>query len=191
MIRGIIFDCFGVLAHGSLEYLRSMVAPERLEELNDFSVRSDRGFVSRDEYMKQVGLLLGKTPQEVDSIVRTQHFRSEVMIQWAGTLHGPYKTALLSNIGRSVIEELFTEDELHDLFDAAILSSEIGMVKPEPQVFEYAATQLSLLPEECVMIDDLVSNIEGAKAVGMHGIVFKDIEQCKAELAYIIGSTRA
>jgi len=154
-------------------------------------VRSDRGFVSRDEYMKQVGVLLGKTPQEVDSIVRTQHFRSEAMIQWAHSLHGPYKTALLSNIGRSVIEELFTQDELRALFDAAILSSEIGMVKPEPQVFEYAATQLGLAPEECVMIDDLAPNIEGAKAVGMQGIVFKDIEQCKAELARIIESVHA
>ncbi len=191
MIRGIIFDCFGVLAHGSLEYLRSLVAAEHLQELNDFSVRSDRGFVSRDDYMKQVGLLLGKTPQEVDNIVRTQHFRSEAMIQWAGTLHGSYRTALLSNIGRSVIEELFTEDELHALFDAAILSSEIGMVKPEPQAFEYAAAQLSLLPKECVMIDDLTSNIEGAKAVGMQGIVFKDIEQCKTELARILESTHA
>jgi putative hydrolase of the HAD superfamily len=186
VIRGIIFDCFGVLAHGSLDYLRSIVSPKHLQELNDFSIQSDKGLVSFDDYLQRVGEMLGKTPEEVNDILHTQRFRNEEMISLARSLHGHYKTALLSNIGRGVIQELFSEDELGELFDTVTLSSEVAMIKPDPEVYKYTATKLDLQPEECVMIDDILANVEGAKAAGMQAIVFGSRSQMQAELQAII-----
>jgi len=191
VIRGIIFDCFGVLAHGSLDYLRSIVPVEHLEELNAFSIRSDRGLVSYDDYLQQVGLLLSKTPHEVDDILHQQRFRNEEMIELVRSLHSHYKTALLSNIGRGVIRELFSDEELHGLFDTVTLSSEVAMIKPNPEVYEYTAAKLDLQPNECVMIDDIPANVIGAKATGMQAIVFRSRSQMEAELQAIISEGRA
>jgi len=185
VIRGIIFDCFGVLAHGSLDYLRSIVPPKHLQELNDFSIRSDRGFVSFDDYLERVGEMLGKTSEEVNDILHTQRFRNEEMISLARSLHGHYKTALLSNIGRGVIQELFSEGELGELFDTVTLSSEVAMIKPDPEVYKYTAMKLGLQPEECVMIDDIPANVEGARVAGMQAIVFGSRPQMEAELQTI------
>lgn len=186
MIRGIIFDCFGVLAHGSLDYLRSIVPSEHLEELNTFSIRSDRGLVSYDDYLQQVGLLLSKTPEDVDDILHQQRFRNEEMIGLVRSLRSHYKTALLSNIGRGVIRELFSDKELHELFDTVTLSSEVAMIKPDPEVYEYTAMKLDLQPDECVMIDDIPANVTGAKATGMQAIIFRSRSQMEAELQTII-----
>ncbi|MNT59631.1 Alpha-D-glucose-1-phosphate phosphatase YihX [compost metagenome] len=74
---------------------------------------------------------------------------------------------------------LFSPAEQAELFDVVVLSSDIGMTKPNPAIFEFTATKLGLLPEECIMIDDLLLNIEGAQQTGMKGVVYSTIEQAK------------
>lgn len=191
MIRGIIFDCFGVLCHGSLDYLRSIVPTEHLQELNDLSHSSDRGFLSEQEYVDRVGELLDKPGGEVRDIIQAQCIRNEDVIALASRLHGEYKTALLSNVGRGRINTLFTQDELTGVFDTVILSSEVGMVKPNADIYHLAAAKLGLEPSECVMIDDILRNVEGAKAVGMHGLVCSSAQQCETDLMSLLGVERA
>jgi epoxide hydrolase-like predicted phosphatase len=191
VIQGIIFDCFGVLCHGSLGYLRSVVAPDRLQALNDVSQRSDLGYVSRDEYRQQLGMLLDMSMSEIDTIIATQCVRSEQMISLARSLRGTYKTALLSNVGRGFIANVFTIEELEGLFDTVVLSSEVGMIKPEREIYELTADRLGVSPEACVMIDDLASNIQGAEAVGMRGIICANTRQCESELRQLLGGDHA
>ena len=171
MIRAIIFDCFGVLVHGSLDHLRSLAPPEHLTELNDLSHHSDYGYVTQAEYLQRVGELLGRSAAEIADIINSQYVRNEEMISLAHSLRGEYKTALLSNVGRGVIDRLFSAEELSALFDVVILSSEVGMVKPNPDIYELAARHLELTPDHCLMVDDLEANIAGAQAVGMTGVV--------------------
>ena len=182
MIRGVVFDCFGVLAHGYLDYLRSIVPPEHLQELNDLSHASDRGMITQKEYMYQAGGLLGVSPEEVEAIVRKQLLRIDEMTELIRSLRPQYKVAMLSNIGPGVMDELFPESERPELFDAVILSSEAGVVKPNREAFELAAQRLSLSPKECVMIDDLPVNVEGAQMAGMQGIICKSPAQCAEDL---------
>ena len=191
MIRGIIFDCFGVLCHGSLDYLRSIVPPQHLQELNDLSHSSDYGFLSEQEYVDAAGKLLGKTGSEVREIIQAQCIRNEDVIALASRLHGEYKTALLSNVGRGRINTLFTPDELMNVFDTVILSSEVGMVKPNADIYHLAATRLGLDLSECIMIDDILRNVDGAKAVGMHGLVCASAKQCETDLMNILEAQRA
>ncbi|MDT4860960.1 Phosphoglycolate phosphatase [compost metagenome] len=77
------------------------------------------------------------------------------------------------------MNRLFTPDEQAELFDAVVLSSDIGMTKPNPDIFTFTAIKLGVLPEECVMIDDLLVNIEGARQAGMKGVVYSTVEQAK------------
>jgi putative hydrolase of the HAD superfamily len=190
-VRGIIFDCFGVLCHGSLDYLRSITPREHIEELNDLSHASDYGYISSTEYAEKISEIIGRPANEIVKLTRAQRVRSDHMTKLVRSLRPRYKVAMLSNIGRGVINELFTPQELNELFDAVVLSSEVGMVKPNPEIYELVANQLGLLPEECVMIDDLPVNVTGAQMVGMSGVVCVSAKQCEVDLQALLEKTSA
>lgn len=56
------------------------------------------------------------------------------------------------------------------LFDAIVISGEVGARKPDPEIYLLAARQIDLPAEACVFVDDLVANVRGAAAVGMIGV---------------------
>lgn len=186
MIRGVVFDCFGVLARGYLDYLREVVPPENVQELNDISHASDRGMIPRGEYMQRVGEFIGKAPEEVEEMARRQILRSDEMTALVRSLRPNYKVAMLSNIGPGVMDELFSAEERAELFDVVVLSSEVGVTKPSREAFELTARRLGLLPEECVMVDDLPRNIEGAEHAGMRGLLCESPAQCAAGLKALL-----
>lgn len=189
MIRAIIFDCFGVLYRGSLEHLRELTPPEKREELSDLSRSSDYGYLSYDDYMAQVAQLTGRTTTEIEHIVSADHIRNESLVGIVRSLRADFKVGLLSNVGRDLIARLFSEEEVSTLFDAVVLSSEVGMVKPYPEIFELMADRLDVRPDECLMIDDMPDNIAGAESVGMQGIVFKTNDELESTLKRSVGSS--
>lgn len=191
MIRGIIFDCFGVLYHGSLDYLRELAPPNRVGEVTDLSHSYDYGYITQADYFSGVGQVIGKTSDEVRQICREQHVRNEALVEYARTLRPAYKTALLSNVGRGFVESLFTTEELKALFDVEILSNEVGMAKPSVGIYQLTADRLELLPEQCVMIDDIDRNVEGARAVGMYGILYRNMDQFRTELELLLEGDNA
>jgi putative hydrolase of the HAD superfamily len=77
------------------------------------------------------------------------------------------KTALLSN---SWSVSHYDRELLDELFDVSVISGEVGMHKPQPEIYELAIEQLGVEPSECAFIDDLVENCEGAEAVGMTAV---------------------
>ena len=170
MIRGIIFDCFGVLYEGSLQTLLGLCPAEKVQNLRDLSLRSDYGFISRDEYLGEFASLIGRTVEEVEDIMRQRHIRNKELLQYALNLRSDYKVAMLSNVSDKTIEELFTPDELEEYFDEVVLSYKEHLVKPNPAMFELMAERLGLPASDCIMIDDLETNCEGARAVGMQAV---------------------
>lgn len=80
-----------------------------------------------------------------------------------------YKLGLVSNLSRSDTVWL-RELELDSFFDATALSCEVGLLKPEPEIYLLAAERLAVRSEECVFVDDIPSNVAAAKAVGMTGV---------------------
>jgi HAD superfamily hydrolase (TIGR01509 family) len=179
VIRGIVFDCYGVLVSGSLDYLRSLTPADKRQEFTDLSRASDNGFISRQEYVEGASLLIGHSSGEIQAIISKQEVRNVEMLEYVKQLRKVYRTAMLSNVGRGSIERLFGADELNELFDAVVLSSEIGMTKPSVEAYEYVASQLDVTTEECIMIDDIPFNVEGAEMAGMRGVVFMDLASCK------------
>ncbi len=80
-----------------------------------------------------------------------------------------YRMALVSNcFGNETYWP--AEFELDHCFDAMVFSCEVGMVKPEPEIYRLAAEVLGVAPEECVFVDDVPSYVAGAMAVGMTGV---------------------
>lgn len=187
MVRGIIFDCFGVLYHGSLGHLRDITPPERRDELMDLSHSSDLGYVTKEDYLKAVASYTNTSEQEIETILKTDHVRNLAMVDLVRSLRSEYKVALLSNVGQHIIDHLFTPADVDELFDTVVLSSDVHMMKPDPAIFELTAQRLGLLPEECVMIDDIEVNIDGAKRAGMQGIICVSTEQTTNDLHVLLG----
>lgn len=88
------------------------------------------------------------------------------------------KTALLSNSwGNDYPRELWAE-----LFDATVISAEVGMRKPNEAIFRHALELIGLAPEECVFIDDIDHNVRAAEALGMIGLHHTDPVETIAKL---------
>lgn len=171
MIRGIIFDCFGVLYEGSISVLRRLCPPEKLDELNDLNKQTDYGYITTDEYIEGLAGLLGTSSDEIISLISHSHIRNQLLIDEVRHLKSKgYVLAMLSNVGNGSIERLFPGDQLTELFDVVVLSYKEHMVKPHPAIFTMTAERMGLAPGQCVMIDDLATNCEGAEVAGMISI---------------------
>jgi putative hydrolase of the HAD superfamily len=81
------------------------------------------------------------------------------------------RTALLSN---SWGDGSYPRDDFPGLFDAVVISGEVGMRKPEPRIFLHTAELLNVEPAECVFIDDVASNVRAAVGCGMTGVHHTD-----------------
>lgn len=180
MIKAIIFDCFGVLYRDNISMLHDVVPAENRQELQDIIHATDYGFMSREEYYAKTAELAGKTPSDMREIEKRQHSRDERMIAYSQTFRLKYKVGLLSNIDSDTIRRLFPNFE--ELFDVFVVSGDVGVTKPSTEIFEIAAARLGLLPEECVMIDDLPNNVEGAKMAGMQALLFTTQYELEREL---------
>jgi putative hydrolase of the HAD superfamily len=94
------------------------------------------------------------------------------------------RTALVSNSWRA-------EDyDVDHLFDAIVLSGELGVRKPDPAIYLEAARRLGVAPEACVFVDDLGGNLQPAKALGMTTIRHVGAARTIAELKRLVWSKR-
>lgn len=76
---------------------------------------------------------------------------------------------------------------LVDFFDGVVISGAEGMRKPDPRIYRLAAERVGVPPEECIFVDDVARNVEGAVAVGMHAIHHSDPDVTVPELERLLG----
>ena len=94
------------------------------------------------------------------------------------------KTGLISNSwGRG----RYDRDSFSELFDGVVISGEVGLYKPQPEIFHLGAERVGLRPAECVFVDDLRENCEGAEAVGMTAVLHRGAESSLERLEELLG----
>lgn len=91
------------------------------------------------------------------------------------------RTGIVSN-ARSI-----ADPGLVDRFDAVVLSGEVRVAKPNPEIFRLAAQRIGVDPSECVFVDDLPANVAGAVEAGMVGARHRDVGSTIEELAVLFG----
>jgi len=107
------------------------------------------------------------------------------MVMAVGTYRSSgIKTALLSN---SWGGDGYPRETFDVLFDTVVLSGDVGLRKPQAEIYLMTASRLGLEPQDCVFVDDLKSNIAGAEAVGMKGILHTDVAVTIESLEEIFG----
>lgn len=188
-MKAVIFDCFGVLYLSWEQRLYEEYTPnfEHLRpQLLEISAQHDYGFITKAEANQAVAELLGITIEQVQQTAAAGHRRNDALIAYSQTLRSRYKVGLLSNISRDGIERYLSEQERVTLFDATLLSGDIGLTKPHPQIFTAMAEALGLPPSQCVMIDDLETNCAGADAAGMASVHYRTNRQAVRDLEAIL-----
>ncbi|OLT46531.1 haloacid dehalogenase [Saccharomonospora sp. CUA-673] len=92
------------------------------------------------------------------------------------------RTALLSNaVGGGEVRR-----RLSWWFDALVFSGEVGVVKPQREIFLLTAERLGVPPEACVFVDDAPGNVRGAVAAGMVGVRHTSVPDTLDELTTLL-----
>jgi putative hydrolase of the HAD superfamily len=140
----------------------------------------DQGTASIGAYWSRVGHDVGArwSPVDVHELWAIDH-RSWLSVDpgTLGVLHalvaGGTRIALLSNAGADFAGWL-RHGSFSPLFDRVFVSGELGLVKPNAEIYELVIRELGITPDAFVFIDNKSENVEGAKAVGGDGHVFTD-----------------
>lgn len=88
------------------------------------------------------------------------------------SLKKAYKTAALSNTIKPHKDYMLEHYPLKEMFDYLFFSCEMGMRKPEPEIYTTALDKMNVKPENVIFIDDMKRNVDAAKENGINGILF-------------------
>lgn len=183
MTKAVIFDFFDVIRTDAYKsWLNANNIPHEGPYF-DASHQQDIGATDSAQFLQKLSDLSGRpiTRQELD---RAASVDADVVAIIA-KLSKTYKLALLSNSPSALIREILAEHDLEKYFDEIIVSSEVGMVKPNPDIFNLALAKLGVTPNEAVFIDDNPNHVKAAEHVGLHGIQFVSAKKLREDLAKI------
>ena len=186
MIRAIVFDMGGVIiSYDPALYTRRVTKdPEEARILEDAVFHSpewaclDEGTIELEEFDQ---VLEAKLPiDQAEKAKHLLHHWYENMPVFSGIerLMEHLKAAgfslyLLSNAGQQF--HIYKKKiPAFRFLDGIVLSSDLKLLKPGPEIFQYLLTTYHLQPEEVLFIDDSPANAQGAEAVGIHGYDYAD-----------------
>ena len=143
-----------------------------------------------EEFWHAIGPELGLNSHEEIDAFRNRYRADETIntdvLKLIQKLHGHYRLAILSNAPPGLSRWL-AEWRILDIFDLVFCSGDEGMVKPDAKPFELTLERLGVQPGEAVFIDDTMENVEAARQMGLHGILFTTAEELENELEDLLG----
>ncbi|HEU0025058.1 MAG TPA: HAD family phosphatase [Thermoleophilaceae bacterium] len=197
-MKGLLVDFGGVLTTNVFASFREFCVTEgldpdtirRLFRDEPEALRLVRGLetaaVSEDEFGERFGELMGVTDraglvERMFAGIRPD----EVML---GALRraraAGVRTGLISN---SMGAGRYDREAFPELFDGVVISGDVGMHKPQPEIFRLGCERVGLEPGLCVFVDDLRENCVGAEAVGMTAVLHRGAETTLPELERLLG----
>jgi epoxide hydrolase-like predicted phosphatase len=160
--------------------------PEALADLRGL----ETGTLTEAQFEKTFGARLGlKNPDGLIDSMFAGMKPVEPMVEAVREIRGAgLLTGLVSN---SWSTDHYDRQLLAELFDDVVISAEVGLHKPQPEIYLLAAKHLRVDPEDCLFVDDLRENCEGAEAVGMTAVRHRGAPETIARLAELTGVSLA
>ena len=180
MIRGIVFDCFGVLTADLWhEFLADL--PENVDTQAIIEVHRayNAGRITKKESHDQILTLAGKEFTEMEDMGHRDVAKNTSLLRYIQELAKTYKIGLLSNAATNWVRDSFLTKEEQALFNTMVLSYEVGFNKPDQKMYATVCDRLELLPSEILYVDDMLPYCEAAASLGMQAIQYLNFEQCK------------
>ncbi len=185
MIKAVIFDFAGVIGTEAFTVWTTKKDPNRQRDKQfyaDLADEVDEGIISEEQFVKQVSKKLNLPKGDIHPGVRSEMRVNPEMRSLIERLKKNYKIGLISNYLHTWLEPVIEENDLAKHFDEIIISSRVKIRKPDPRIFQMMLERLKLKADETIFIDDRDYQVEGARAVGMHGIQFTGVEKLKGDL---------
>jgi putative hydrolase of the HAD superfamily len=199
-VKGLLIDFGGVLTTNVFDSFKAFCRAEGLPEdsvKKMFRERGEglsllrqleKGELTAAEFSEKFAPLLGVAPDNLVERLFGGIGPDEPMLEAVRRARAAgIKTGLISNTWGDGLA--YDRALLEELFDAVVLSGEVGLHKPEPEIFHLSAERIGVAPEECVFVDDLRENCEGAEAVGMKAILHRGSAGTLPQLEELLGES--
>jgi putative hydrolase of the HAD superfamily len=200
-VKGLLVDFGGVLTTNVFDSFRAFGEAEGLDpgtvkrafredrEALALLRRLERGEIDVDEFEPAFGARIGVSGDRVPGLVGRlfggvgPDERMLLAVRRAGS--AGIRTGLISNSWGAGLE--YDQSLLDELFDAIVISGDVGMHKPEPAIFLLGAERIGVPVADCVFVDDLRENCAGAEEVGMTAVLHRGSERTVPELERLLG----
>ena len=154
-------------------------------ECGELIVGLETGTVAQEDFEPRVAALLGvPAPGLIDRLFAGARPDEEMIEAVRRARAGGIRTGLVSN---SWGTRRYPRDLLAELFDAVVISGEVGLRKPHREMYALGAERIGLAPAECVFVDDLGVNLASAAKLGMTTVHHRAADQTITELERLLG----
>lgn len=193
-IQAILWDLGGVLLRTEDREPRARLARElglTYDELdrqvfNSPSARqASRGEITASQHWQNMCLKLS-WPQDRLPELQARFWGGDrldlELLDFIRLLKRNYTIALLSNNWSDLRQALTSQWVIAGDFDEIVISAEVGLVKPEPEIYRLTEEKLGSLPAQMLFIDDFIENVQSAQAEGWQAVHFQNSQQAIAEV---------
>jgi len=199
-VRGLLVDFGGVLTTNVFDSFRAFcedegLDPQAIKRLFRVDPRAlecvrglERGDLTEEQFAERFGELLELEPERRGGLVDRMfgHIQEDGdMVEALRQARAQgVRTGLISN---SMGAGRYDRSTFPELFDGVVISGDEGMHKPEPAIYELGADRVGLPAADCVFVDDLRENCEGAEAVGMTAVLHRGADTTLPRLEQLLG----
>lgn len=203
MIKAVIFDYGNVISQTQtgdcaeqMEAMTGVPADVFRTVYDRFRFEFDRGTITGAQMYRQLLEADGYYQQAADQQLMEQIARLDMeswrpvrqdVTDWGLSLKASgLRLGILSNMPTEFLASYEDEIELFKAAHYACFSCRVGLIKPEPAIYHDVLKGLDVEPQEAVFFDDVAVNVEAACALGIHGFVWRGLEQGKRDLQQVI-----
>lgn len=196
-VRAVFFDLGGVIVRTEYQAPRQRLAEQFGMDYEDIekvvfggssAARATVGEIAEEEHWKNVMKTLKLPAGEVQR-VKSEFFGGDVidrdLVEFLRSLKPTYKVGAISNAWNG-LRAFMEREKFADVFDAIVISAEVGAAKPAEKIYRIALEKLQVKPQEAVFVDDFIENIEACEKLGMQGIHFTNAESVLTQLKTIL-----
>ncbi len=193
MIKNVIFDIGNVLAGFNwTSYIHKIFTDETLIEKLRSAVWDEGRWDRLDwgaDFSKVLASMINAAP-ECEQELRFMFSRIgecvsryDTSVAWIQDMKARgYNVYYLSNYSRAIMDANHEALDFLPYMDGGVFSCDVYLLKPDPAIYRCLLRKYNLVPSECVFIDDLERNIQGAINCGFHGIRCESVEQAQRDL---------
>jgi putative hydrolase of the HAD superfamily len=190
VIKAVIFDCFGVLIGRGFEvtYRTAGGNPDQDRTfIEDTLAKANLGQISDAEFRATMARQVGIGPADWSRVIKNTELLNIELLAYIEQLRATYKTAILSNANKGVLDRIIGEEWLQKNFDEIVVSAEVGIAKPDERIYQLVIDRLGVAPEECLYIDDRESFLVPASQLGMSTLLYENFDTVKHGIEELLG----
>jgi putative hydrolase of the HAD superfamily len=198
--RAIVFDLGGVVVDWQPERLIGSVAEDEATRArvrrdifaHDDWLDLDRGTLAHADAVRRFAQRSGLDEACVDALLARVAAslvpKADTLALMAELRAAAHPLYFLSNMAQTSFTHLERSYDFWSHFAGGVVSYRVGMLKPEPAIFERLLQEYGLRAPDCVFVDDLQPNVDAAAALGFAGIRFTSARACANALRGILGA---